>query len=529
MPPPTDLPVAPPPTMAPAPTSPVAPPPPDLAPPPPPNPIEPPPPSPSPPPPPATPIQSASPIELMSLSLMRDKGIISQAEYDSAVKQLAESAGLHAPQEGTVVLGKWATTVYGFVEADMIADTTRSFFDLAGSGAVARSGSQAGDQGRFTMGIRNSRFGFRLKAPEISQVRTSAQLEFDFIGLPNQLIGTTATGNGTGLAGGVSEAGVYANSILRVRHLNLKIETPVVDVLFGQYWALFGWQPLYNPNSVEIQGVPGEVFSRTTQLRISKTIKAKPVTFELAVAAVRPVQRDNAVPDGQAGLRFAVDSWTGTQTVGAAGTQISPLSVAATGLYRQVRVDSEASKPTTTTNLTMSALALDAFVPLLPGTKEHKDNSLSVHGEFTTGYGDADQFTGLTGGIGLPTYPAPPMGGRQAVANIDAGIIGFDTGGGIHGIQWTTYLIGGQYYLPGLDGRMWISGSYSHIESNNIQLYTTTPTTITKAEDWFDVNLFADPVPAVRVGLEYANFNTMTLDGIHSINHRLQLSGFYIF
>jgi len=31
---------------------------------------------------------------------MRDKGIISQAEYDSAVHDLKESVGEHAPKEG---------------------------------------------------------------------------------------------------------------------------------------------------------------------------------------------------------------------------------------------------------------------------------------------------------------------------------------------------------------------------------------------------------------------------------------------
>ncbi|MBV9945886.1 MAG: hypothetical protein JOZ69_03460 [Myxococcales bacterium] len=474
----------------------------------------------------------------MSLSLMRDKGILSQAEYDSAVKAIAESSGLKAPQEGTVVLGKWATTFYGFVEADIIGDTTRSFFDLAGNGQVARSGSQAGDQGRLTFGIRNSRFGFRVKAPEIAgSVRTSAQLEFDFLGLPNQLVGTTATGNSSGLSGGVTEAGIYSNSILRVRHLNLKIETPVVDVLFGQYWALFGWQPLYNPNTVQIQGVPGEVFNRTPQLRVSKTVKAHPITFEAAVAAVRPFQRDNAAPDGQAGLRFAVDSVTGLQTIGAAGTQLSPLSIAATGLLRQVRVDSPpAAKPTTTTNIVTSAIALDAFIPIIPAKKDKKGNSLSAHAEFTTGYGHADQFTGLTGGAGLPTYNTAAMGARQQVANIDPGVVGFAGDYGIHGIQWTTYLIGGQYYFPGLDGRLWIAGSYSHIESNNIQnMVLGSPTApigpgaLTKAEDWFDVNLFGDPTPATRFGLEYSNFNTQYVDGQHAINHRVQFSGFFIF
>jgi hypothetical protein len=455
---------------------------------------------------------------------MRDKGVISQAEYDSAVKDLSESVGMHAPHEGTVVMGKWATTLYGFVQADAISDSTRSFNDVAGGGLVSRAGSVPGENWRFQLGERNSRVGLRLKAPEVSGVRASAQLEFDFIGMPS-IVGATTTAYSIA---GVSEGTFWSNPILRVRHLNLKVETPVVDFLFGQYWQLLGWQPLYNPSTVEIQGVPGELFSRTPQFRISKTVKANPITFEIAVAAVRPVQRDTGIPDGQGGIRLALDSWTGVQTIGSAGTQISPLSIAASGLVRRVEVDQFASVPKNTKELTTSAFAVDAFLPILPGTKEQKGNSLSLQGEFASGYGFNDLYTGLTGGITFPAYPAPPPGGTQAIPNIDNGIVTYDNGGGLHGIQWTTYIVGGQYYFPGIDGKMFVTGSYSHVESANSHYYGAATKTLA-AEDWFDVNLFADPLPAVRIGLEYANFNTMTVDGVHSLNHRLQLSGFFIF
>ncbi|HXN31750.1 MAG TPA: hypothetical protein VN894_07815 [Polyangiaceae bacterium] len=466
-----------------------------------------------------------TPVELTSLRLMRDKGVISQAEYESAVHDLSESVGsAAAAQQGTVVMGKWATTLYGFVEADAISDSTLSFNDLAGSGLVSRAGSLAGENYRFTMGIRNSRLGLRMKAPEIAGVRTSGQFEFDFLGMPS-IVGTSATAYSIS---GVSEGAFGSNPLLRVRHLNLKVETPVVDFLFGQYWQLFGYQPYYHPNSVELQGVPGQLYSRTPQFRISKTVKADPITFEIAVAATRPVQRDTGIPDGQGGIRLAVDSWTGVQTVGATGTQISPLSIAATGLVRRVEVYQFASVPKNTKELTTSAFSVEAFLPVLPGTKEQRGNSLSFQGEFASGYGFNDMYTGLTGGIAFPTYPAPPAGGTQAIPNIDNGTVTYDSGGGLHGIQWTTYLFGGQYYFPGLDGKLFLTGNYSHIESANSHYYGAASKTLA-AGDWFDVNLFADPVPSMRLGLEYANFNTMTGDGIHSINHRIQFSGFYLF
>jgi hypothetical protein len=471
-------------------------------------------------------------VEVTSLRLLRDKGIISQAEYESALRDLAETAGMRAADAGTLVISKWATTLYGFVEADNIYDTTRSFNDVAGSTPVARASTQAGGNGRFMMGVRNSRIGIRMAAPELSGgIRTTGMLEMDFLGtqLP---VGNgpypAPTAASTAYFG--TEGAFFTNPTFRIRHANLKVETPVVDILAGQYWQLFGWQSAYNPNTVEIQGVPGELYARTPQLRVSKTIKVHPVTIDVAIAASRPVQRDSAMPDGQAGVRFALDSWTGVQTIGATGTQISPLSFGVSGLLRHVAVDNYAAKPTYTNDLGMSAIAFDAFVPVIPGTKHKKDNSLSLNGELATGYGFADMYTGFTGGVSFPALPntagaaTPPT----YAPDIDNGIVTYDAAGKLHGIQWTSYLLGLQYYLPGVDGKLWISGNYSHISSSNVHYYAT-PTSALLLEDWFDVNLFIAPAPALRVGIEYANFNSKYVDGQRAINHRGQLSGFFVF
>jgi hypothetical protein len=466
-------------------------------------------------------------VELTSLRLMRDHGVISQAEYDSAMHDLSETSGTRAPDGGTVVMGKWATTLYGFAEADNIYDTTRSFNDLVGGTQVARAETQAGQNPRFQMGIRNSRIGFRLKAPELAGgIRTTAMLEMDFLG--TQL----PVGN-SGQAYQGTEGAFFTNPTFRVRHANLKVETPVVDILAGQYWQLFGWQSAYQPNSVEIQGLPGELYSRTPQVRISKTIKAHPVTIELAVAAMRPFQRDGGTPDGEAGLRLAIDSWTGVQTVGATGSQISPMSVAVTGLLRHVAVDNYSQTPTYTNSLSMGAVAVDGFVPVIPGSKDHKGNTLSLTGEFATGSGFADMYTSTTGGAGFPAFAAPagsPAGTASTpfAADIDNGIVTYDANGALHSVDWQSYMVGAQYYLPGLDGKLWVSGNYSHMSSDNLHLYGTA-TKLTSVYDWFDACLFVDPAPAVRVGAEYANFNTQYVDGAHAINHRVQLSGFFIF
>jgi hypothetical protein len=467
-------------------------------------------------------------MELSTLRILHEKGVLNDKEFESALKDLTESTGTKALESNTVVMGKWATTLYGFVEADYITDSTQSFNDLAGNGIVAYPGTYAGEQGRSQFSIRNSRIGFRMKAPEYNGIRTSAQAEMDFLGtqlpvnVPNTPAGNPAT---------MSEGAFFSNPTFRVRHMNLKVETGALDFLFGQYWELYGWQSIYHPNTVELQGVPGQLYSRTMQLRISKTVKTDDVIFEAAVAALRPPQRNSDLPKGQAGLRFGLNNWSGVVTNGGTGTSIQPASIAVTGEARAVRLPSYASatsgKPDQATGKTGTAIAIDGFIPIIPA-KKRQGNALSLNGELSTGYGTSDLYTGLSGGAPAAS-PQAPTGGTAPNPDLDTGMAMYDATGGIHLVQWTSYLFGLQYTLPGLDGKAWISANYSHIESGNLKNGFVAPTKLLRAGDWFDVNLMGDITPSVRLGLEYANFNDVYGNGWHAVNHRGQLSAFYIF
>ncbi len=420
-----------------------------------------------------------SSIELTTLRILRDKGIITQAEYDSAVRDMGESVGSRgAGEANTVVVGKWAATLYGFVEADSIYDSTQSFNESAGNAQVAKPGTYAQDNGRVQFGVRNSRIGFRIKAPEVGGIRTSAMLEMDFLGnqLPigpnNAAPAGTSTANGATGNGTDTEAQYFTNPAFRIRHMNLKVETPVVDLLFGQYWQLYGWQQVYAPNTVEIQGLPGQIYSRTPQIRISKTVKTDSFLFEIAVAAMRPPQRDSAVPEGQAGIRLGTPAWSGLTTGGATGTAIQPLSIAVTGDARSFTLPNYTNTATPTVSGPQkfgSSIAVDAFIPIIPA-KKRQGNALSVTGEFSTGYGNADLYTGLSGGAPAPNYTVTTKGvATTDSADIDPGLVMYDNLGNLHLVQWSSWLVGLQYYLPGLDGKVWLSGNISNISSSNLQ------------------------------------------------------------
>jgi hypothetical protein len=456
-------------------------------------------------------------IELTTLNLMLQKGIITQAEYDSALRDIGESAGNAAENAPSLVIGKWSTTLYGFVEADHIYDTTQSFDDSAGNKQVAHAGTFAANNPRFMFGVRNSRIGFRLRAPEYHHIRASAQLEMDFLG--NQ-------------PAGISEAQFWVNPGFRIRHMNLKIETPIFDVLIGQYWQLFGWQSIYHPNTVEIQGVPGQIYSRTPQIRLSKTVKTQAITFEAAVAIMRPPQRDSGYPEGQAGVRLAFNKWTGLATNGATGTLIQPLSIAVTGDLRRFALADFMGTPTHDIDSDIGlGIALDGLFPIVPARKDHKSNALTLNVEYAWSYGANDLYTGLNGGVSFPTNVPNPknmMPPPTYTPNVDVGPVIFDGMGEPHLIQWQSILVGAQYALPALDGRAWISVNYSRNDSNNAKLHGA-PNKTRDQEHWVDANLFGDLTPAVRLGLEYAWFNDHYTDGTAATNHRVQLSAFYLF
>ncbi len=517
-------------------------------------------------------VTSGPVLDVSTLRALRDRGTLTQAEFDAALKDIAPTTGeTVAGDSPSLVLGKWSTTLYGFVEADFINDSTQSFNDVAGDASVQRqtlSGFQkqigglttyAGNHGRTQFSIRNTRLGIQVRAPETSHIRVSGILETDFLGYVPPPSYTT---------GSPTEATFFTSPALRIRHAMIRIETPVVDLLIGQYWDLFGWQGVYQPNSVEIQGLPGELYARNPQLRVSKTFANDSASLEIALAALRPPSRDSEVPEGQGGLRFALPFWKGVVTNGATATSVMPFSIAVTGDYRHFIVPEMNLLPNNSLGLDTYAGAVDIFIPVIPA-KHLGDHALSITAEGVTGSGIGDLYTGLTSGsfnsttdiaagpspvfptiynnTGLafaPIYPQDVDNGLVDFCPIAAGMPASCKGnpGSLVGIQWTTLMAGLQYYLPGVGGHVWLSGNVSYQASANTQDFTrstpinaaatyygSTTYSVRKSEVFADGNVFVQIVPAARVGAEYAYFNDLYVDGLHGVNNRFQLSAWLIF
>jgi hypothetical protein len=415
-----------------------------------------------------------------------------------------------------VMSAKFAAEIYGFVEFDSITDSTQSFVDLAGNGAIAR-GNYAANHHRTMFGVRNSRIGFKFKGPDSEWLKTSAQMEMDFLG------------NQPGTPPAFSEAGYFVNPTFRIRHFMLKMETPIVDIMAGQYWQLFGWQSYFHPNTVDLQGVPGQIYSRSPQVRVGHTFKTDAVNVDLAVAAVRPAERDSSTPDGQAGLRILVNGWKGMRTAGGAGTAADSLAIGVSGVYRHFQLPEYLATPTASSTINGKGISIDALIPVIPGSMDHRGNSLTLNGSFVNGTGISDLYTGLTGGITFPNLANPTNANPAPMytPDVDNGMVVYDANGQLHSIDWQSYLVGIQYYLPPT-GHVFVSANYSAMKSNNITNYAP-PAKVFNKSAWADGNLFVDLNKAVRIGLEYAWFHQTYGDGVKVTNHRGQLSAFYIF
>ncbi|HET7506462.1 MAG TPA: hypothetical protein VFK02_35830 [Kofleriaceae bacterium] len=462
--------------------------------------------------------------EWTSLRLLHDKGVISDAELASALNDIGV---LGAGDATTLVVGKLKTTIYGYVEGNYKYDSTQTCVEFCGNTQVQRPGTYRGTHGRTLFSARDSRLGIRLAAPVEHGIRVTGVLETDFFG-------PTAT----------TEQGTYSNPVLRIRTSFLKLETPVLDILIGQQWSLFGWQPVFVSASVQYPGLPGETFQRTAQLRLSRTIKRDAVTTDVAVAANRPPQQDSATPEGVAGLRLQLNHWTGQHTAYMAFTTVQPASIAITGAVRQLRIPELRATPHSGITRTGGGVAVGAYLPIIPATATSKDNALSLNGELSITSGMSDDYTAL-GGAGTANAAIPPaMPGGTVTAyapNFDAGLAAIDAAGNVELIKWLAYFASLEFYPAGTGGRLGLVANYGHMESSNARSVGTASaaasaadrsaaaTRIRDHEDVFEVGAFVDPTRATRIAVSGALYNDVYADGVTARNYASMVSGWLFF
>jgi hypothetical protein len=435
-----------------------------------------------------------------------------------ATTQLRKASGnADSPEGVTWRASGWDVTLYGYAALDIMVDSTQSFGIASGNQIVQRRGTPRGNNGQAQGTARDSRIGMRLAPPMIGSVRASVNIETDF-NAPAPIEYT--------------EANSVTNASLRMRHYYMKVESPVVDFIAGQYHDLFGWGGKgFYPSTLAFLGITGEIYHRKPQVRVSKTFGTD-IEFEVAAAALAPVQKNGGYPDVEAGLRLGFNNWTGTrqQAYGQPAVGGAGLGVSAVG--RHFEVANFIENPSTTVPGTGYGIAGNIFLPIIPASDaKHRSNSLSFIGEYSRGTGISDMYSDLTGGLLFPALPnsmdrmdptnPPPV----YTPNIDSGIVTFDGDRRLRTANWEGFVLNLQYYLPIANGRVWIAGTHSEMRSTNIKDITPLPGWggIYTHSFYNDGSLFVAITDQIQLGLGYQRVHQWLGDGVTATNNRGQL------
>jgi len=460
-------------------------------------------------------------LSLTTLEALRKKGAISEDEYNAALRDLI-SVGQRATTAPTFVVGRFVTTLYGYLEGDVIHDSQRVTTDgYGGSPTLNLPGTFLGDNGRTVFSSRGTRLGMRFAAPETSGIRVRANFEMDFVG--NQP-GSPVTNPGTNpqTARNITESSFFTNATPRIRIALAQVDTDYVTLSIGQTWNLMAFAAAYLPTSIQPQGLPGQLFGRNPQVRLSHIFDAKAFSVEAAAAAVRGPQFDSEMPDFQGGLKFNINGWTGVQSIGSTATVISPASIAVTGAARKIKLATVVSGANALSydSVAGNMVAVDAFVPIIPAT-QRGPFALSLLGEFGTGTGMADLYSGLTGGAAVGAPPGVATANFAGFADLDPGIAGFNRIGKLDTVDFRTLLIGAQLSM----GKVVLAGNYSSVYSDNVQQFAGT----WNQQAWWDANLIVDPWAGVRFGLEFARTLQRRNAGQLANNSRVFFGTFFLF
>jgi len=415
--------------------------------------------------------------------------------------------------------------VHGFVQQDIINDSTQSFNETVGDGKVLQNGTVAGDNGWTQIGERNSRIDFLAKT-SFGGWDTKGYMEADFLG----------NGNAVGYAGAAgteTEQKFYNQPILRLRHAYMQADNDGWSILAGQYWSLFGWNMDYVLATVAEAPTMGPLYFRTPQLRITKTFgDAAGMQFAVAADAEKPDQIDGQVPNINFGLRLTLNDVKGEFCQSTGGYKLMPLSIGL-GLRNSLYswnslTPAGGANENYNQSLWGSAVAADVLLPVLPVSEGKDDVSIVLTGEWTAGAGDTDAFNG--GGFGGGAALANTGIG---FTNLDGGIAGFNAQGSFNLIQIQSLTAQIQIALPKSIGTIFTAG-YGEI---------FTPNGVALGDGYNDdrtmfVNVMQDFSPAIRAGVEVATYDThynTAFGGApanlfnDAIDNRIQLSTWYRF
>ncbi len=404
---------------------------------------------------------------------------------------------------------QWKVGLSGFVELDTIYDTTRSLPEVVGNTAIAKKGTFDGDNGRTQFSIRNTRLSFNVIAPEVDGWKTRGYIETDFLGYDPSVAASGTTN---------SEASFYSNPTMRLRHAFLSADQNGWQVLAGQTWNLFGWQPAFVPSSVSISPLAGILYQRAERIGVSKTISGDTQSVQIATSLQKPSQRDGRIPNVDLGIKWSDNARKSGFASSNSDIKTQPMSFGLSGTYRNFTYPNSSTSTTESTSMAGLAAAADVLIPVI-ASDDGKDvsHTLTATGEFTIGKGYGDEFPSWTGGLAqLNTSSAAPAPNS---ITLDQGLGGYNNGGAFELIRLRTFNGQLQYHL---NGKCFFTAGYGQLFSNNLGNFIsgagqTSSRLYDRTEAKF-VNWVHDFTSQFRIAFEFDQFTThYVADG--AVNH----------
>lgn len=308
-----------------------------------------------------------------------------------------------AAADGKPVTSKFDFSIGGFVKLDYAYNSVNfgNSGGLTPPGVIPKGSSVAGNQEQSIFTARQSRLWFKANGPQLFGAKTGSLIEVDFYG----------------------DAGAAAESPqVRMRLAYASLDWTTTQVLFGQYWDIFG---PYVASTVDFRsgagwGAPNN--PRVPQVRVTQKINLSTDNALSLVAGVQdPNQNSNnnsqtatnfgAAVNGAGQIMFS-SKLLGTAP-GYFGLPMKPLTVGLFGLYGTSKVSA--------TNKTVDSYGygLYAFVPVL-SSKDGKGRAmtLSLEGQAYQAANMAFNTATAATVIGTPTDPKEAKGYGLAAQTI---------------------------------------------------------------------------------------------------------------
>ena len=413
----------------------------------------------------------------------------------------------------------------GFVEFDALFDSSRSVGESEGSVPIARRNTFDGENGRTQFSLRNSRIALGAEGPAFTSWKPRAVLEMDFLGYDPAALNTNNQ----------SETSFYSSPSFRIRHAFIQLKKNSTEVIVGQTWSLFGWQPFYVPNTVSVPPSTGTVFERTQRISVIQNFSPdgdSPQVFRAGLALVRPTQRDAQLPNVDAGIIWSLESRRSGFSSVNSDIRNQPLSLALSTTFREFKAPRAGNSVSDLVSTPAFAFALDTFIPLL-ACHDPVDTAqtLSLIGEYTFGRGYGDEFPNWNGGILQNSVNNQTSNTVGSNLNLDAGIGGYNSRQEFELVHLQSFSTQLQYHLS---QSAFFTFGYAQVYSNNLSNFLSGPgVTVSKLYDRSEIyflNWVHDLSKQVRVGLEFSQFATHYVsDGAATHQNRIAVATYYRF